>query len=188
MTFKAVFDFILALILLPILAPIILMLILISSIDTGEAGLFVQKRVGKNGKIFNIYKIRTMRGKTEPLLPDSNRITHLGEILRKTKLDEIPQIFNILSGQMSFVGPRPDVAGYADKLQGDDRIILTVKPGITGPAQLVFKNEEKILAKQENPLQYNDEILWPEKVRINKEYILNQNFFSDLKIIFRTFF
>lgn len=188
MIFKAVFDFTFALILLPILLPLILILILISSADTGEPGLFSQKRVGKNGKIFNIYKIRTMEGKTEPLLPDSNRITHFGRILRKTKLDEIPQIFNILSGEMSFVGPRPDVAGYADKLQGDDRIILTVKPGITGPAQLVFKNEEKMLEKQENPLQYNDKVLWPEKVKINKEYVLNQNFFSDLKIIFRTFF
>src|SRR5690606_32991412 len=144
MTFKAIFDFILALFLLPILLPVILILILISTLDTGEFGIFAQMRVGKEAGIFKIYKIRTMKGKAEPLLPNEKRITTFGKILRNTKLDELPQIFNILLGQMSFVGPRPDVPGYADLLEGEDRIILSVKPGITGPVQLAFRNEEEI--------------------------------------------
>jgi lipopolysaccharide/colanic/teichoic acid biosynthesis glycosyltransferase len=157
-------------------------------VDTAEFGLFTQKRVGKNAKIFSIYKIRTMKGKTEPLLPDSGRITAFGKMLRKSKLDELPQIFNILFGQMSFVGPRPDVTGYADRLRGEDKIILTVKPGITGPAQLAFRNEEAMLKLQPNPLRYNDEILWPKKVEINKEYIRNWAFKKDIQYLIQTIF
>jgi len=113
-------------------------------------------------------------------------ITSFGHFLRKTKLDELPQLWNVLIGNMSFVGPRPDVPGYADQLQGDDKIILTVRPGITGPASLAFRDEEELLAEQDDPQRYNDEVIWPEKVRINKEYIRNYSLLKDIKLIFKT--
>lgn len=119
---------------------------------------------------------------------NDTRVTSFGRFLRKFKLDEIPQIFNVLFGMMSFVGPRPDVQGYADLLQGEDRIILSVKPGITGPATLKFKDEESLLEKQENPKQYNDEVIWKEKVEINKKYIENWTFIGDIKYILKTIF
>ena len=116
------------------------------------------------------------------------RITKFGHFLRKTKLDELPQLWNVLIGQMSFVGPRPDVPGYADQLEGDDKIILSVKPGITGPASLAFKDEEELLAQKDNPKQYNDEVIWPQKVKINKDYIRNYSFKNDIKYIIETVF
>ena len=190
MKVKAWFDFLVSLLLFPILLPVLLLLILIATFDTREFGLFTQIRIGKNAKPFSIYKIRTMKGRYESdvTTEKSHHITPIGRFLRSSKLDELPQILNILRGQMSFVGPRPDVPGYADALEGEDRIILTVKPGITGPAQLAFKNEEEILNQQEQPLKYNDEVLWPKKVEINKEYIRNWTFISDLKYIFQTVF
>ena len=121
-------------------------------------------------------------------LKDDKRITPIGKFFRKFKLDELPQLFNVLMGNMSLVGPRPDVVGYADKLVGDDRIILNVKPGITGPATLKFKNEEELLAKQSDPLQYNDEVIWKEKIKINKNYIKNWTLKGDFKFILKTFF
>lgn len=119
---------------------------------------------------------------------NDTRITSFGRFLRKFKLDEIPQIFNVLFGTMSFVGPRPDVKGYADLLRGEDRIILSVKPGITGPATLKFKDEESLLEKQENPKKYNDEVIWKEKIKINKKYIENWTFIGDVKYILKTIF
>lgn len=121
-------------------------------------------------------------------MPNDIRITSFGRFLRKFKLDEIPQIFNVLFGTMSFVGPRPDVKGYADLLRGEDRIILSVKPGITGPATLKFKDEESLLEKQENPKKYNDEVIWKEKIKINKKYIENWTFIGDVKYILKTIF
>ena len=115
-----------------------------------------------------------------------NRITPLGVVLRKYKLDELPELWNVLIGDMSFVGPRPDVPGYADKLKGEDRRILLLKPGITGPASLKYRNEEELLAEQENPQKYNDEVLFPDKVRINIEYLDNWSFWHDIKIIIYT--
>ncbi|HLV23511.1 MAG TPA: sugar transferase [Moheibacter sp.] len=187
---KTLLDYMLALILIPLLLPVILVLILISTIDTGRFGLFAQIRVGKEGKFFLIYKIRSMKGTYNLDVTNSktHKITSVGKFLRDSKLDELPQIFNILLGQMSFVGPRPDVPGYADELKGEDQIILTVKPGITGPAQLAFRNEEELLKLQENPLKYNDEVLWPQKVAINKEYVQNWSFFNDLNYIIKTLF
>lgn len=139
-----------------------------------------------------MYKIRTMKG---GLLDDNyittkndKRITEFGKFLRLFKLDELPQLFNVLIGNMSFVGPRPDVEGYADKLEGDNRIILSVKPGITGPATLKFKHEELILENQNNPKKYNDEIIWPEKVKINIQYIVNWSLLYDIKYIIKTIF
>ena len=169
----------------------ILVLIAISTISTGKFGLYTQLRVGKHAKTFTMFKIRTMKGVDDGLfitLKDDKRITPIGKFFRKFKLDELPQLFNVLMGNMSLVGPRPDVVGYADKLAGDDRIILNVKPGITGPATLKFKNEEELLSKQSDALLYNDEVIWKEKIKINKNYIKNWTFKGDLKFILRTFF
>lgn len=190
MRLKAIFDYVFGFLLLPILLPIVLILIVISTIDTLQFGLFSQQRIGKHGKSFKIYKIRTMKGKqpNDVTSDKTHTITKIGHFVRKSKLDELPQLFNIIKGEMSFVGPRPDVPGYADFLEGDDRIILNVKPGITGPAQLAFKNEDEILNQMEDPLKYNDEILWPKKVEINKEYVENWSFLNDLKYIFKTVF
>jgi lipopolysaccharide/colanic/teichoic acid biosynthesis glycosyltransferase len=141
--------------------------------------LFKQTRIGKNGVPFTIYKLRSIpKGANVP--------NSWGVFLRKTKLDELPQLFNLLKGEMAIVGPRPDIPGYADKLQGDDRIILTVKPGITGLASLKYRNEEQLLAQQPNPQNYNDAIIWPDKVRINKWYAQNRSLIMDLQIIFYT--
>ena len=114
------------------------------------------------------------------------RITPLGATLRKYKLDELPELWNVLIGDMSFVGPRPDVPGYADKLQGEDRIILTLRPGITGPATLKYRNEEELLATVDNPQQYNDEVIYPDKVRINRQYAEHISLVTDIKIILAT--
>lgn len=169
----------------------ILVFFILATISTRKFGLYTQKRVGQYGKFFTMFKIRTMNGEENgnyiTKLNDT-RITSFGRFLRKFKLDEIPQIFNVLFGMMSFVGPRPDVQGYADLLQGEDRIILSVKPGITGPATLKFKDEESLLEKQENPKQYNDEVIWKEKVEINKKYIENWTFIGDIKYILKTIF
>ncbi|WP_353149301.1 sugar transferase [Pollutimonas bauzanensis] len=172
------------------LSPLILLCWLAASVDTRSNGLFVQERVGRNGELFKIFKIKTMRhgaesGSTITTASD-NRITRTGALFRKTKVDELPQLWNVLVGDMSFVGPRPDLPGYADDLQGDDRIILSVRPGITGPASLKYKNEEEILSQQADALRYNREVIWPDKVKINKEYIRDYSFAKDLKYIIST--
>ena len=185
---KRIFDFSFALIFILLLWPVILIAWIIASIDTKSNGMFNQIRVGENGKLFKIYKIKTMKDKkgTTITVADDNRITKSGKIFRKYKIDELPQLFNVLIGDMSFVGPRPDVAGYADKLKGEDRIILSIKPGITGPASIKYKNEEEILASVENPIEYNDKVIWPDKVRINKEYIQNWSLRKDIEYIIKT--
>ncbi len=188
--FKDIFDYTLAFVLIILLLPLIFILILISTFSTGKFGVFTQERVGKDGKVFRIYKIRSMDVQSGDVITaeDDPRVTKFGHFIRKTKLDELAQLFNILKGDMSFVGPRPDVVGYADKLEGKDRIILSVKPGITGPATLYYKNEEHLLAEQEDKQKYNDEVIWPNKVRINRQYLENWSFLADMKIIFKTIF
>ncbi len=121
-------------------------------------------------------------------LENDPRINNYGKILRRTKLDELPQLWNVLIGDMSLVGPRPDVPGYADKLEGEDRIILSIRPGITGPATLKYRNEEEILAEKGDPWRYNDEVIWKDKVEINKMYIKNWSFKNDIRILLDTFF
>jgi lipopolysaccharide/colanic/teichoic acid biosynthesis glycosyltransferase len=153
----------------------------ITAIDTQSNGFFTQERIGQHGKSFLIYKLRTLHAKT-------NKSSLWGRMLRKTKLDELPQILNILKGQMTFVGPRPDVPGYADELVGADRIVLNLKPGITGLASLKYRNEEQILSQQSHPQKYNDEVIWPDKVRINKWYSQNRTFVMDIQILFYTLF
>jgi lipopolysaccharide/colanic/teichoic acid biosynthesis glycosyltransferase len=150
---------------------------------------FLQKRVGKDGRLFTIIKFRTMMvndGKNTVTAVNDLRITRLGGFLRKWKLDELPELINIVLGEMSFVGPRPDVPGYADKLTGNDRKILSLRPGITGPASLKYYNEEEILAGVENPKEYNDRVIFPDKVRINLKYLERCSLPEDLKIIYYT--
>ena len=155
----------------------------------GGPVLFKQKRVGKNGNLFTMYKFRSMtvgHGGSSVSVAGESRITPFGAKLRKYKLDELPELWNVLIGDMSFVGPRPDVPGYADKLESEDRKILQLKPGITGPASLKYRNEEELLATVENPKRYNDEVIFPDKVRINLNYLSHWTFWLDIKIIFCT--
>lgn len=189
---KRIFDLFMATLGLLLCLPILLIGFVLASISTGKNGLYASTRIGQYGKKFTIYKLRTMQQKEQlhssVTAANDPRITKIGRFLRKTKLDELPQLFNVLKGDMSLVGPRPDVPGFADKLQGKDRIILEVKPGITGLATVAFKDEEELLAQQENPEQYNREVIWPEKVRLNKHYAENYSFFTDLKILWKTVF
>ena len=153
--------------------------------------IFTQKRVGQHGRLFTMYKFRSMminHSGSSISVQGESRITPLGAKLRKYKLDELPELWNVLIGDMSFVGPRPDVPGYADKLEGENRRVLLLKPGITGPASLKYRNEEELLAQQEDPQKYNDEVLFPDKVRINIEYLDNWSFWNDIKIIIYTIF
>ena len=153
--------------------------------------IFTQKRVGQHGRLFTMYKFRSMminHSGSSISVQGESRITPLGAKLRKYKLDELPELWNVLIGDMSFVGPRPDVPGYADKLEGENRRVLLLKPGITGPASLKYRNEEELLAEQDDPQKYNDEVLFPDKVRINIEYLDNWSFWYDIKIIIYTIF
>ncbi|WP_262708977.1 sugar transferase [Winogradskyella algicola] len=185
---KRLFDVLLVLFLLPFLMVPIIVLIVIATIDTKKYGVFVQKRVGQHGKPFKIYKIRTLKEGTHRLGHLDKSATSFGKFLRKTKLDELPQLFNVLRGDMSFVGPRPDIQGFADELVGDDRIILLVKPGVTGEATLKYKDEEKVLERQKDPEHYNRTIIWVDKVKINKNYVKNYSFYLDLKLILKSIF
>ena len=151
--------------------------------------IFKQKRVGKNGKLFTMYKFRSMsahHGGSSVSVAGESRITPLGAKLRKYKLDELPELWNVLIGDMSFVGPRPDVPGYADQLAGKDREILRLRPDITGPASLKYRNEEELLAAQANPQAYNDQVIYPDKVRINLYYLHHYSFMMDIKMIVAT--
>lgn len=150
---------------------------------------FRQKRVGRHGRLFNILKFRTMvvnDGANPVTAKNDSRITPPGAFLRRWKLDELPELLNVLTGEMSFVGPRPDVEGYSDLLKGNERKILSLRPGITGPASLKYFNEEEILAGVENPKEYNDKVIFPDKVRINLKYLERRSMAEDLKIIFCT--
>lgn len=186
---KRTFDLFGALLaLLPALL-ITLLFGLMASFSVKGWGWFTQQRIGLHGKRFPLYKIRTLKGSDHKDVPAIKAAeTPFGKWLRATKLDEVPQVFNVLKGDMSWVGPRPDVPGYADRLEGEDRIILNVRPGITGPAALKYKNEEALLLQQSNPLGYNDEVIWPDKVRINKDYVQNWSFKKDIQYLWRSIF
>ena len=190
MILKIIFDRIMALFGLLFLSPVLLIVaILIKLKMPGGPIIFSQKRVGQYGKLFTMYKFRSMtvgHGGSSISVAGENRITPLGVKLRKYKLDELPELWNVLIGDMSFVGPRPDVPGYADILEGNDRRVLELKPGITGPASLKYRNEEEILAMQDDPIKYNDEVIFPDKVKINLRYLDNWSFFEDIKIIIYT--
>ena len=170
---------------------LILLVWLVACVETRSNGFFIQKRVGMNGKIFHLIKIKTMfqsqSKSTTVTCSGDPRITFSGTFFRKTKIDELPQLWNVLIGDMSFVGPRPDVPGFADLLTGEDRLILSIRPGITGPATLQYRNEEELLANVESPEEYNSEIIFPDKVRLNKKYIKNYSLMGDIKYIVKTF-
>lgn len=189
MMIKRIFDFTAALFGILLLWPLLLVVAILIKVKMPGPIFFTQKRVGQHGKLFTMIKLRTMKvnhGGNSISVKGESRITPLGATMRKYKLDELPGLLNVLRGDMSFVGPRPDVPGYADQLQGDDRRILLLKPGITGPASMKYSNEEEILALQDDPVKYNDEVIYPDKVRINLAYLKHQSFWLDLKIIIYT--
>ena len=201
---KFAFDRITAFIGLIVLAiPLLVVAIMVKRSVKGESAIFKQTRVGKEGRFFQIHKFRTMTNEKEVsniAYPNRARITPLGAKLRRYKIDELPELWDVLVGSMSFVGPRPDVPGYADQLQGEDRVVLKMRPGITGPATLKYRNEERLIedyvkqalsdgdsrSEEEIAQWYNDEVIYPDKVSINVAYYQHYSFFNDIKIIFRT--
>lgn len=185
---KIIFDKLFSILGLICLAPVMLVVsILIRIKMPGGPVIFKQKRVGQYGKLFTVFKFRSMNvageGRTSIASEEEDRITPLGKTLRRYKLDELPELWNVLKGDMSFVGPRPDVPGYADKLKGKDRDILKLKPGITGPASLKYRQEEDLLNSVTNPQEYNDKVIYPDKVRLNLYYLEHYSFFKDIEMI-----
>lgn len=204
MILKFLFDRIVALIGLLFLWPLLIVVAVLVKIKMPDGSvIFTQKRVGKDGKLFTCHKFRSMavkhNGSTVSVAGDA-RITPLGAILRHYKIDELPGLWDVMIGNMSFVGPRPDVPGYADKLEGDDRVVLKLRPGITGPATLKYRLEDEMIsdyvAKRQKegdtrPVQkiaeeYNDKVIYPDKVRINKYYYEHYSFIKDIQIIICT--
>jgi len=189
---KLIFDYLLAIIGLFLLLPLLMLISIFIKLTSKGPVLYTQQRIGRFGKCFTILKFRSMTADHS----DSNtitvsgdmRITKFGAFLRKYKLDELPELLNIIKGEMSFVGPRPDLPGYADNLKGEDRKILELRPGVTGVASLKYANEESLLAEQENPLKFNNEVIYIDKVRLNLDYYYNNNLWIDIKIIFATIF
>ena len=179
-----------ALVGLLVLWPVLLVVaVLIRVKMPGGPVIFKQKRVGRDGKLFTMYKFRSMtvgHGGSSVSVAGESRITPLGAKLRHYKLDELPELWNVLIGDMSFVGPRPDVPGYADQLKGKEREVLKLRPGITGPASLKYRDEEDFLAEQPDPQKYNDEVIFPDKVRINLYYLHHYSFIKDIEMIFCT--
>lgn len=204
MIIKWIFDRVVALIGLLFLWPVLLIVAIMVKVKMpGGPAFFVQKRVGKGGKLFNCHKFRSMtvkhNGSSVSVAGDS-RITPLGATLRHYKLDELPGLWDVLIGNMSFVGPRPDVPSYADKLQGEDRDVLKLRPGITGPATLKYRLEDEMISEyvakkkaegdkreaQEIAVEYNDNVIYPDKVRLNCYYYRHYNFFKDVEMIIAT--
>ncbi|UIP07378.1 sugar transferase [Erythrobacter sp. SDW2] len=185
---KRAFDLALAAPGLVVSAPVIAIAAMLARRDTGASGIFRQQRIGRHGRPFTVYKIRTMRaveGTSVTTVGDA-RITPLGARLRRWKIDELPQLWNVVKGEMSFVGPRPDVAGFADTLEGADREVLELRPGITGPATLKYRNEEQLLSEADDPEAYNREVIWPDKVAINRDYLHHYSLARDIAMIWQT--
>lgn len=185
---KRGFDLVVAGIGLVVTWPVIAVAWVLATLDTRRNGLFRQARVGRDGELFEVLKIRTMRGgggSTVTVAGDA-RTTPLGAVLRKLKIDELPQLLNVVRGEMSLVGPRPDVPGFADTLTGRDRVVLSVLPGITGPAAVAFRHEEELLAGVSDPETYNREVVWPAKVALNREYVEHWSLRSDVRWILAT--
>lgn len=204
MFLKFIFDRLISLVGLLFLWPILLVVAILVKVKMpGGPAIFKQKRVGKDGNLFTCHKFRTMtvnhNGSTVSVAGD-NRITPFGATLRHYKIDELPGLWDVLIGNMSFVGPRPDVPGYIDKLQGEDRVILNLRPGITGPATLKYRLEDEMISEyvakkqadgdnrpmQEIAVEYNDNVIYPDKVRINKYYYEHYSFIKDIQMIFCT--
>ena len=189
---KRLFDFTTSLIGLIVLFPVFIVVSVLVKRSSEGPVFFMQPRIGRHGKAFKMIKFRSMKviqsSDSTISVKGDLRITKFGAFLRKYKIDELPELLNVLIGTMSIVGPRPDVSGYADKLEGEDVLILELRPGITGPASLKYVNEEEILALQEDPIKYNNEIIYPDKVKLNLDYYHNNNLWIDIKIIFATIF
>ena len=204
MILKWFFDRVVAFVGLCFLWPVLLVVAIMVKLKMpGGPAFFVQKRVGRGGKLFNCHKFRSMtvkhNGSTVSVAGDS-RITPFGATLRHYKLDELPGLWDVLIGNMSFVGPRPDVPGYADKLEGDDGDVLKVRPGITGPATLKYRLEDEMISEyvakkqaegdtrpmQEIATEYNDKVIYPDKVRLNCYYYRHYSFWKDIEMIFAT--
>ncbi|MFL2573910.1 MAG: sugar transferase [Flavobacteriales bacterium] len=189
---KRLFDVVFSLVGIVFLLPIFIVVSFLIKIDSSGPIFFLQKRVGLNGDIFKIIKFRTMRvnhnNSLTITLENDVRITRIGKILRKYKIDEIPELINVLIGDMSFVGPRPDVPGYADLLKGNNRNILKLRPGITSKASIKYANEEQLLLDQQDPIAYNNDVIFPDKVKMNLNYYENNNIWIDIKIIFATLY
>lgn len=188
---KRLFDIVVSFLGLIVTLPIILISALLVRINYKESGFFTQNRIGMNGKMFKIIKIKTMSSKinykTTVTTDNDPRITKLGRFYRKTKIDELPQLINVLKGEMSFVGPRPDVEELIYSIDEEKRrAFLSIRPGITGPASIKYKNEEEILAKEKKPEIYNKEIIFPDKVDINEKYIKSYSITKDIKYIINT--
>lgn len=191
MVLKRIFDILASFAGLVILSPVILIIAILIIIRMPGPVFFCQKRVGRNGKLFTLFKFRTMTVENSGsaiTVKGDNRITPLGARLRKYKLDELPELWNVLKGDMSFVGPRPDVPGYADNLKGKERDVLKLRPGITGPATLKYSNEEEILASVPDPVKYNNDVIYPDKIRINMEYLSGHSLWGDILIILKSVF
>lgn len=190
MIFKWLFDRIASLIGLLFLWPVLVVVAIMIKVKMpGGPAFFTQKRVGRNGRLFTMHKFRSMtvcHSGSSVSVAGEARITPLGASLRKYKLDELPELWDVLIGNMSFVGPRPDVPGYADQLKGEDRRVLELRPGITGPASLKYRDEEELLAKVDNPIEYNDTVIYPDKVRINLYYLNHYSFIKDIQMILCT--
>lgn len=203
MLLKPIFDRIVSFVGLLLIWPLLLIIALLVRVKIGKPVFFVQNRIGKDGKPFKMHKFRTMEvgfDESPVSMAGEERIMPFGAKLRRYKLDELPELWDVLIGKMSFVGPRPDVPGYADLLEGDDRDVLKLRPGITGPASLKYRDEEELIAdyvkqaeaqgdsrsEQEIALWYNDNILWPDKVRINCYYYRHYSFIKDIQMIFCT--
>ena len=203
MTLKYIFDRLVSLLGLLFLWPVLLVVaLLIRCKMPGGPVLFRQQRVGLHGRLFTMVKFRTMavnHGGSSVSVAGESRITPLGRTLRRYKIDELPELWNVLRGDMSFVGPRPDVPGYADLLEGEDREILQLRPGITGPASLKYRDEEELIADyvrshrgqdgmtdEELALWYNDHVIYPDKVRINRDYLHHQSLAGDIQLILQT--
>lgn len=185
---KNIFDKFFSLLGLVCLSPVMaIVAILIRIKMPGGPVIFKQRRVGQYGRLFTVYKFRSMKvaggGRTSIASNEEDRITPLGKKLRRYKLDELPELWNVLKGDMSFVGPRPDVPGYADRLTGRNRDILKLKPGITGPASLKYRQEEDQLNSVDNPQEYNDKVIYPDKVRLNLYYLEHYSFLKDIEMI-----
>ncbi|RZJ70847.1 sugar transferase [Flavobacterium sp.] len=180
---KRLFDIFVSIAVLFFFGWTIVLFWILAAIDTRSNGLFLQKRVGRFAKFYTIFKLRSMRWENAKPI-----VSSFGKFIRRYKIDELPQFLNVLIGDMSLVGPRPDIAGYYDKLEGDDRKILELRPGLTSLAAIKYANEDAILESQPNPLRYNDEVLFPDKVKMNLDYYYNRSFFGDIRLLVRTFF
>ena len=189
MLIKRIFDIGIAILVLVVLLPVLILAAILILITMPGSVLFRQERIGRNGLPFTIYKFRSMKvnqAHTSVTTSTDSRITPFGLFLRQTKIDELPQLFNILKGEMSIVGPRPDVPGYYDTLKGDDSIVLSVRPGLTGLDSMFYPREEALLDEQTDPDHYYNTILWPHKVRLNRWYGEHWSFGLDMKIVFNT--